>query len=902
MTLYGRHQEKSELDRLLARAREGSGAGLVLWGDPGIGKTALLEYATASAGDFTVLSCRGTRMESQLAFAALHELLWPVMDRVDALPPPQAAALHGALGRSGDVADRFLIGAAVLTLLSELAGERPVLLTADDAQWLDAATVGCLCFVARRLRTEPIALLLASHEDPVHGAWDQLPALAVGPLGEADALLLAREAAPAAGEPVLARTVRYAAGNPLALKELPTAALPAGPPAPGERIAVGPRLRRAFTARIEALAPTARTLLLLVAAEERGERHALREAAAALGVSGAAWDEALRSGLLDASGEKVRVRHPLVRTVVYEQAPFAGRQAAHRALAAALTGDGAEELRAWHLAAACDEPDEEVAALLAAAAGRAWARGGCAPAAHILRRAAELSPSPDAAGVRFALGARAAWESGRVDAARELLERAGRLSPAERIADICGGLRGLIEFGHGDQETAHRHLLEDVPLQSRPEKALELASVAVRAAWAADRTDLQATALDVLTGLPGHPLPELTRWWALDGTVPALTDEAVAQLAAGSWRLVPPAPLAVVWGAEEALAEVFRRKLAELRRTDAVTATVLTMPQTATLDIVRGRWADAAAGATEALRLAEEIAAEHAACQCRNNLAWLAAHRGDEAAVDELTARTLELSVPRGIRALTSAAHWNRGRAALFAGRAEEALRWLGHLVEPGHDAAHATFALLAAADGVEAAVRAGRPDAALPHARLLRDWADRTGVAWAAAAADRGEALLLAADAPEEAELRFRRALETPGAASRPFEHARTRLLYGQWLRRARRRTDARVQLAAAAETFRRLGAAPLLDRALSEQELTGQQPRRDGSGHGATLTPQELRVARLAAEGLTNREIAAQLLISPRTVGHHLSNVFPKLGIVSRAELSRVDFDNGMRLQLAP
>ncbi|WP_102918348.1 AAA family ATPase [Streptomyces eurocidicus] len=233
MTLYGRHHEKAELDRVLDGAREGTGAGLVLWGDPGIGKTALLEDTALTAADFTVLCCRGTRMESGLAFAALHELLWPVVDRIGTLPAPQAAALRGALGHHRDPADRFLIGAAVLTLLSELAGEQPVLLAVDDAQWLDEPTVACLCFVARRVRTEPVALLLATHADPARGPWDQLPSLEVTGLADADARLFAAATWPTADELTLARTVRAAGGNPLALQELPGTLDLAGPAAPG---------------------------------------------------------------------------------------------------------------------------------------------------------------------------------------------------------------------------------------------------------------------------------------------------------------------------------------------------------------------------------------------------------------------------------------------------------------------------------------------------------------------------------------------------------------------------------------------------------------------------------------------------------------------------------------------
>ncbi|MCX5205518.1 AAA family ATPase [Streptomyces sp. NBC_00237] len=904
MVVYGRFEEKSELDRALDGARAGKGAALVLWGDPGIGKTALLEYAAERADGFTVIGCRGSRMESGLAFAALHGLLWPLADRIDALPPPQAAALHAALGHSGDVTDRFLIGVATLTLLTELAAERPLLISVDDADWLDEPTAECLGFVARRLPADPVVLLLTGHTDPAAcGPWEGLRPLALPPLTDTEAAEYLRSEVPDADEETVRRTVRVACGNPLALRELPTLTAESG-----ERLPVGPRLRRAFGARTARLSPSARTLLLVAAAEDRGDPGLVREAATGLDAGASAWEEVTRSGLLAVQDGRVRFLAPLVGAVVYEEARFPERRSVHRALAQVLRAHGVENgLRAWHLAAAADDCDEEVAALLESSARTDRARGGFASAARALGRAAELSPAPADAARRLALAARAAWECGQLGKAGELLDRAARLVSEPEAAEASGGLRGIIEFAHGDQESAHQLLLRHSLAVSDPAQAVELACLAVRAGWAGGSPERQATALCRVAELtreagtegPGAAeaalLPALTQWWG-DGRagerVPA--EETVARLGAVSWRLMPPAPLAVAWGVEPVLAEAFRRKAEELRGTDATSALVLAVPQTVMIDIMGGRWTEATADASETLKLAEEIGADHAASQCRNSLAWLAALRGDESETLRLTARTLEQSVPRGVRALSAAAYWHRAKAALFAGRPQDALDRLLPLAEPGHRAAHATFVLLAAADTVEAAVRAGRPEAGEAALRTLRSWADRTGAAWAIAAAHQSTALLAADRAEEE----FRAALDVPGASDRPFTHARTRLLYGEWLRRARRRTDARVQLAEAADVFRRLGARPLLERALNEQELTGQQLRRDTVRDEAALTPQELRVARLAAEGLTNREIAAHLLISPRTVGHHLSNVFPKLGIVARGELARVDFDNGMRL----
>ncbi|MFF0087462.1 helix-turn-helix transcriptional regulator [Streptomyces canus] len=921
MDLYGRRQEQAALDRILDGARQGSGATMMLWGEPGIGKTALLEYvAESAAADFTVLRWRGTRLESELAFAALHELLWPVTERISTLPQPQAKALNGALGTSDDMADRFLIGVAVLTLVGELARERPVLVIADDPQWLDEPSAQCLAFVARRLRNEPVVMLLTGHDDPVDGPWESLAPLEVRELGDSDARLLARAVAPHADEAVIRRTIRAAAGNPLALQELTTSVAAddiSTHPLADERIAVGPRLRRAFRARIEKLSAPARTALLLAAADDRSDRNAMWQAGLVLGLDASAWDEALHSGLLTTRSDgRLRFRHQLMEAVVYEEAPPASRQAVHHALASVLTGEHADELRPWHLAAAWDavgRPDEEVARLLEESAHRSWARGGCATAARALRRAAKLSPSTVDAARRLAHGARAAWEAGHGDVARRMLERAEEFSSASTVADLSEGLRGLIEYAHGDLETACRQLTRDMERVADPRQAFRLGNMALRAAWAASHDALQREALQRLERrLPrgnfpdADLLPLLRQWWTEErgggaddrDQIVAPVADVLTGLSGRSWLLMPPAPLAVAWGIESALHEALRRETDMLRHTDQVTALTQTLAQTVALDIAQGSWTLATANALEGIQVAEETGDDHLAAQCSAGLGWLAAARGDEQTVADIAARFVEVWVPRGVRVFNACAEWNLGMSALFASRAEEALDRLVRLSEHGHHAANATVAVLAAPDTAEAALQAGQRAAAEEQARLLRRWAERTEAAWAISATHLVHALLASG---ADAEKQFRLALEVPGAASRPFNHARTRLLYGEWLRRACRRTDARTQLAEAAETFQRLDAAPLLARTRAELELAGQHPRRDSAparDTAAILTAQELRVARLAAQGLTNREIGAQLLISPRTVGHHLANVFPKLGIVSRADLARIDFGDGLHL----
>ncbi|MEU6643491.1 AAA family ATPase [Saccharomonospora sp. NPDC046836] len=915
MELFGRRAETAALDRLLDRAANGAGSGLVMWGEPGIGKTALLEHAVGTASGATVLRCRGTRMEAGLAFAALHELLWPVMGRLETLAAPQAAALRGALGLSGDTTNRFLIGAAVLSLVSGLARERPVLVVVDDAQWVDEATAHCLGFLARRVATEPVVVLLTGHEDPASGPWEGLPAMEVVGLADDDARRLVEAVVPDADEALVDHTVRAAGGNPLALHELPTLDRETDGEAPlllsGEPIPVGPRLRRAFCARAEALKPATRALLLLAAAEDRGDRHVMHRAGSGWGVDTSTWDEALRSGLIRASGARLEFRHPLIRAAVYDGAPFLDRQAAHRALAAALPTDATEE-RAWHLAAAADGPDEDVATLLEQTAEQCLRRSAGPMAARTLRRAAELSPTPAAAARRLAAAARAAWDAGHAEAARQLLEDAERLGGVVPVVRLSGGLRGILEFAYGMPERAHRYLVCDMTVVPETRRAVELGTVAVRAAWSAGRSDLQQEALQQVRAVNtdddpalSELLPVLRNWWScydqtgeVTPTTPELASDTVDRLGTAAWELLPPVPLVQAWGIEGGLLDVLRVQAAQLRRRHELTALALVLAQIAVLDTTAGRWGAAESAAAEGLRLAEEVGADHVATQSRSSLGALAAARGEHRTVDEHTTRILQISVPRGVRALSASAYWHRGRAALFDGRPQEALTDLLCLAEPGHEAAHPTFALLAAVDTVEAAVQVGSGDVVEAQVAMVEKWAQRTGATWARTAGHRLRALVQGGSA---AEASFRAALDVEGAGGHPFEYARTRLAYGEWLRRARRRADARLQLAGAAEIFDRLGAEPLRMRALREQALTERRaaPRVADPPTAAGLTAQELRVAQLAADRLTNREIAAQLLISPRTVGHHLANVYPKLGIASRADLARIDFDGDLRLR---
>ncbi|MFJ3038253.1 ATP-binding protein [Streptomyces tendae] len=894
--LFGRREETAVLDGLLTQARGGSGGALVVWGEPGIGKSALLRHVHGQAADFVRLSHSATRPESDLAFAGLHGLLRPLADRVELLATAQAAAVRTALGLSGEPTDRLVVGAAVLSLLRGLAERQPVLVVVDDGQWLDEATALCLGFVARRVGAHPVAVVLADHSDPAARPWEGVADVRVDGLSDESARQLVAAVAPLTDEATTRSMVREAGGNPLALHELATLGgdlddaehrrKRGWPP-------VGPCLQRAFRAGIEALSPPAQLLTVLAAAEEHGDRLTVQRAGRASGAGDAVWEEVTNAGLLHVAGNRVGFRHPVVSRAVYEGCGAATRRRAHRALAATMP-DEAEE-RAWHLAALVHGRDEDVARLLERTAVRSRLRGAPNTAARAWWRAAELSAAPIDASQRLAEAARASWDAGWAATAQRLLDDAERLAPGAHVARRSRGLRGIMEFARGMPEMAHHFLITDMKRVPEPGTALELGTLAMRAAWSVGRGDLRDRALELLleddvagrTGLPGT-----LAWWSDDvsaDAAPADTPDlgdAAARVRTTILPLLPPTPLALAWGIDEPMADALRRRLPRLRRRSERARLAAALAQTAMLDNAAGRWPQAESSAAEGLRLAQDLGADHIASHCRTSLGWLAAARGDERAVAEATARTLETSLPQGVRALSAAAYWNRGMASLFRERPEEALDILVRLTEPGHGAEHPTFALLAALDTAEAAVRVGRSDLADERVRVLEAWARRTGAPWARCAAHVTRGLLGGA----RAEGAFRAALDVPGARSHALLYARAQLSYGEWLRRGRRRTDARVRIGAALEAFERLGAEPLRQRAQREQDLTGAPGRRESSDTRAMnqLTAQEQRVAELAAEQLTNREIGVQLRISHRTVGHHLGNVFAKLGINTRTELS--------------
>ncbi|MFI7443415.1 ATP-binding protein [Nonomuraea indica] len=874
--LYGRTREQETLDRLLHEAAGGVSGVLVISGDPGVGKSALLDHAAERAGaEFTVLRGMGVESEAELPYAGLHLLLTPVLEQVADLPEVQATALRGALGMTATRAgDRFLVGVAVLSLLAAVSAERPLLCVMDDMQWLDRASADALLFAARRLRSERVALLLAARQE-FHAPG--LPELRVPPLAASAAGELVDAIAPGLAGDVRARVLAEAAGNPLGLIELPRRAS-CGEDA-GE-LPLTRRLLEAFGRRATALSEPAGTLLLVAAAEDTGEPALILRAAARLGADERALEECEGSGLVEVAGTRVRFRHPLVRSAVYQAAGFARRGAVHRALAEV----SAPERRIWHLAAAVTEPDEELAAELDRSAETFLRRSGHSAAAAAWERAALLTPGPEPRAARLAKAAEAAISAGRLGRAAQLTDQAVRLTSDELVLAHLANLRADVDFERGAVEAASLTLLEAArPLAvAHPGRATSLLIQVVRNAWYTHDLKLARQATDVLLSLdhgtdPARPAPAMARGITAlleddpERALPLLRQvvDGARHAGQGEYGLRNGALSIALLIGDHATARGMARALAA---ECASLGMVAWLPHVhlalATVELLEGRHLDAAADADHAEQVAAQTGQTHLEAQACGVRAWLAAVRGLEEDCRRLAERAA--ATPAG----QVWARWALGVLELGRGRYEQAA---------GHLARAARQQPAAAPDLVEVLVRLQEPE----HARAACDrfarWAAATGRPWAQGLLARCRALL------EDDERDFTTAVDLHQAADHPFDAARTRLLLGERLRRERRKQEAREALREAMDTFERLGARPWLERASSELRATGESLARSADTDMLSrLTPQELQVVRLAATGASNKEIAAQLFLSPRTVGHHLYKAYPKLGVTTRTELA--------------
>ncbi|GHD82781.1 ATP-binding protein [Streptomyces goshikiensis] len=886
--MRGRYAERERIERLLADARRGASGVLLVHGEAGIGKTALLDHAAQQAHGVRVLRVEGIESEMEMAFGGLHQLFLPVMDLVDALPEPQAAALRSAFGLSGEgVRDRFSVGLAVLTLLSEAAADGPLLCLVDDAQWLDQPSVDMLAFAARRLRAEGVVMLFAVRDGAPGAAVKGLPRLLVEGLDRGDAAELV------AGLPpyVVDRVIEEARGNPLALIELSAALTPAqragrlGPSVlPDAAAGLPSRLQDGFLEQIRRLPEAAQLVLLVAAADDTGDLTVVLRAAGGLGAAVEDLEPAERAGFVLLSGEALRFRHPLVRYAAYQGAPLARRIAAHRALAGALGEAGQAHRRAWHLAAASTGPDETVAEELERVAEWADSRQAMASASAAYERAARLTADPRSRARRLVSAAQRAADAGQDERCGALADQVPLPLEDAGVAASFARARAVVELGYRRPRAAARILVDSADLTGveRPDMTASLLTDAVHAAFCAGdaaligEIALRSPALPVLAvpaGLFGGDVPGGLE--ALRALANAPADGVMDRLMTGIYlQLTGDHP-----AARDAAAAV----VAHCRDQGVSGWLPTALHLLVQTELSLGHHEEASARAAEALQLAEYYDLAHRAAHLRAALAMPAAVRGEEERVRTLTGEALEYTRPRGVGRGTADALWALGVLELGLGRADTALERLEAAAE---EVGHPLLRLLLLPDVVEAAVRAGRPERASEAARALGEWATALGQDALAASARR----CLALTGPDgEAEGHFIAALALHEGGS-DYDRARTALLYGEWLRRLRRQIDARDQLRAALDAFERLGARPWADRARTELGAAGGETGLTVHEDGpiSLLSPQEREVVRLAAAGASNREIGAQLFLSPRTVGHHLYRAFPKLGVTSRTELA--------------
>ncbi|TMS00484.1 helix-turn-helix transcriptional regulator [Nonomuraea basaltis] len=984
--LYGRAAETAAIDALITSARTGEGRALALRGEAGVGKSALLDHAAhrarsetvtsadsradaeavaparSRAGAMRVLRAGGIESESDLAFAALHQLLHPVIDLLDALPEPQRDALSGALGlAAAPGSDRFLVSAGVLSLLAEAAAPHGLLCLIDDVQWFDRASADALLFAARRLRTESIAMLLAVRGDAV---LKGVPELRVGGLDEAGAGRLLDSAVTVASE-VRTQLTALTGGNPLVLRE--TAAslspdqlagrVPLPDPLPGgeqlfgeqvARLSQGAR-RLVLLASLEsdlALVLRAATHLTVSWPDATGTRRDVGStgpgAAGSVPVepgSDGVLHEVEAAGLVTVTGGVIRFRHPLVRSAVHAAATSVQVRAAHAALAELVDGDR----RALHLAAARVGTDEAVAAALAESAERARARGGYGDAATALARAAELTPDPLVRAERLKDAATAAWLGGRpgqaqshLAEARDLAEAhglAGIAEPAETLTPHAGApaaepggprpagvrpgrrvglleeiaqLRGRFELNSGDAAEAMRILAAGQTIEM-------LADASEAASYVGDVAAIVELGRRARAYAPGFLRDVVAGIGAMldDGTGGDLLRGALARTGelTGAAELLWASAAASYLGEADVSAELVERAGRAARVSGMVGQLPVVLEFVSTAERIKGRLAESAAIAEEGLELAREAGYRNSVAAHLANLAVVSALRGEEEQCRRQAEEALAIAIPHRIGLRAGVAAYALAMLDLGMGRYAAAHARFVSITTAGPGAGQPTVVWRSTPDRVEAAVAAGEYEAAREAVAGYERWAAHATTDEPLALLARCRALLAGVSGRSGpgtdqsgagaelsgggtelsgggAEL-FEEALRRHGE---PFERARTALLYGERLRRAQQPGQARHHLRAALETFERLGAKPWAKRAHGELRAAGETVARPESDALAALTPQELRIARLVAEGASSKEVAARLFLSPRTVEYHLYKIYPKLGISTRTELARL------------
>ena len=901
--LIGREAELAAIRGLVAAA-SGDGGALLVLGDAGIGKSSLLAEAvnSATATGVRVLRATGVRTEAHLPFAGLHQLLRPLLGGLAALPPPQRSALGAAFGLSdGPGQDPFLISLATLTLLTDAAADQPILAVVDDAQWLDRASDEALAFVARRLGSDPVVLLIAIREGGVPTAVESagLAALSLQPLSDADARgMLARHGAHL-GASVRERILREAAGNPLALVELPAAVESRATEASADPLPVTARIERAVADRLVAMPDATAKLLLLAALDDEGAVEEILAGGRALGLADAGLGDlapAVDDGLIAIESGFLRFRHPLIRSGIAQRASDADRRAAHLALA---SGAGDPDRVAWHLSAAATGPDEATAALVDAAAVRAERRGAMAATVASLEQAARLTPDGSARAARLMRAADLAYELGRYDIMARLLQDADGLAAPALEGRRQAWLLALKLTG---------------PKTAREQQNIRLVVDAARS----------AAATDSKLGMRLLEFAAARSWWMdVDADVCLSVVDTAVDIASDADD--PRLLFVKVAGAREHRAEVVERLRRRVANADSVkpndarilgisamwvgdldTATqffaMSAAPSRAQGRLgflargqILGGWcathlghlSEAALDLDEGLRLAVETDQETFVATAHMALAQHHALRGDleksAAAVAEAERHGRHVYAD----GLLANVHHARGLLELAAGRHADAFDTLRHIYEPGDEGSHPFVRSWAISEMVDASIPAARTadaarylDALDEHPGLAASPWQRISMAYARA--------VLAADGGNDAAAEAAFAAALAADLERwPLPRARLLLAYGAWLRRQRRVAESRDPLRSARDLFDAIGVPWMADRARRELGATGEVSRARSRKSVDDLTPQELQIARLAANGLSNRDIGEQLYLSHRTVGFHLYHVYPKLGISGRAQL---------------
>jgi DNA-binding CsgD family transcriptional regulator len=912
--LLGREAEQRAVDELLQTARSGRSAVLVLRGEPGIGKTALLGYAERTAAGMTVLRCAGIEAEHEFPFAGLHQLLRPCLGLLDRLPAPQEAALRSAFGLSFDpVQSPYLVSLGLLSLLAEACGQTPVLCLIDDAHWLDRPSQEALTFAARRLEAEPVALLMASRQRKGQ-RFDApgLPELETGGLDDASAraLLQSRLKRPAADQ-IVRMLMRSARGNPLALLELPASLtdrqLDGTDPIAGPWRTKG-AVEESFRARLGRLPADTRLALLLAAAEEGGDLHNLEPALKQCGLPVTAFEDAEDAGLVEQVEGTVVFRHPLVRSAAYRYASRGERQAAHQALARVLD----DPVRgAWHRALAADRADESIAADLEAAGAQAVLRGANATAATAYERAAELSQQGPHQARRLVSAAQTSLAAGFLDTAVTLTERARPLvtdqADGAELEVICATVASQ-QGSPVDAFTMLRNAATALA-EPKPERALEMIALMVLTATSGGWVTQGITdAREVLARVRGGGTLQAFMHAFLHGASALLDgdtsvaaarfDEAlhIETSLADSALGTTMAGLIGMWIADFRPArDRFARLVAQRRAEGSLPELGLALFLLAAGEICTGRVQAGFDASAEGLELVRQLGSANDETSYLALHAWITALLGQQSECRECAAAARQRGLAAGYGWAVSEAHLALGELELGLGNAPGAIEHFEQ-VDPGP---FPPSSLLATPGLIDAALRLGEPERA--HAALGRfvAWApvSRTPLVDGLLARCRA---VLAAD-PAQADDLFAEALRHHDHRVPPFERARTQLAYGERLRRDRRKTEARIQLRSAIDIFEGVSAPLWADRARDELRATGETARKRDETTLGTLTPQERRVARLVAEGASNKDVAAQLFLSSRTVEYHLGKVFSKLGVTSRVELARLPLEPALTGQSA-